>query len=905
MIRDDFLRHIGTKRHSGRYPWGSGENPRQREQSFLELTRELKKEGLTEKEIADHFDISINKLREMKTVERDKEQREKQDTIQKLIDKGYSNMAIERETGIPNETVSYYRNKVEKNKASVLQTTVDLLKDELDKGGYLQVGVGVERYLGIKRPKLKAALSVLKDEGYTIHYIDAPNVGTKHKTSVMVLAKPDVGYREVFLNQDQIRLINHVSRDDGQTFTALEPIRFIDSSRIDIRYAEDGGNNKDGVIELRRGVEELSLGDKRYAQVRIGVDKTHFLKGMALYSDEMPPGKDIVFYTNKPKGTPKEDVFKPLKMDPDDPTQFDPNNPFKAIVSQRHYIDKDGKEQLSAIQRVGYKEGAGEEGSWGEWTKALSSQMLSKQPPALAKKQLDLAYEMRKTEYDTIQRLTNPVVKEKLLLSFSDDADSAAVHLKAAALPRQRTQVILPVNSLKPNEIYAPNYNNGEQVVLIRHPHGGIFEIPQLTVNNNNREGKRVLGQSEDAVGINPSTAQQLSGADFDGDNVLVIPNPPGIDIKTAPYLKTLREFEPRIQYKAYEGMPRVGPEEGFYEQQQMGSVSNLITDMTIQGASLDKIARAVKHSMVIIDAEKHNLNWRQSYLDNGIAALKKEYQGGANRGASTLISKSNSDLRIPLRKERYRIDPETGKKIYSPVEDTYNKKGELKNRTSYVNKQGKVVYLQTKSTPMAETDDANTLSSGTLVESVYANHANKLKALANTARKDSLSTDKLLYSPSAAKIYAKEVSSLNAQLNIALKNAPLERQALLITNYKMRAIKQENPDMDAKETKKVEQMVVMKARATIGAKKEPISISDKEWEAIQAGAISNSALKVIMANTDLERLKELATPRDARPTITVAKLNKAKRLLEMGYTQAEVAEALGISVSTLSNALK
>ena len=201
--------------------------------------------------------------------------------------------------------------------------------------------------------------------------------------------------------------------------------------------------------------------------------------------------------------------------------------------------------------------------------------------------------------------------------------------MKAAALPRQAAHVILPIGSLKDNEIYAPNYENGEEVVLIRYPHAGPFEMPRLRVNNNNEEGRKLLGNAKTAVGINSHVAAQLSGADFDGDTVTVIPTK-GVKIRTAKYLSDLEGFDPKTRYSAYEGMPKTGPETGFHKQMQMGKVSNLITDMTIRNATEQEIARAVKHSMVVIDAEKHNLDWRASEKDNGIKELNKKYQGKA-----------------------------------------------------------------------------------------------------------------------------------------------------------------------------------------------------------------------------------------------------------------------------------
>jgi hypothetical protein len=671
-------------------------------------------------------------------------------------------------------------------------------------------------------------------------------------------------------------MITDYSEDGGRTFLGLEPIKSVKSDRVHIRYHEDGGSEKDGVVELRRGVEDLSLGNAKYAQVRVGVDGTHYLKGMAMYSDSIPKGYDIVYNTNKAKGTPKEKVFKEMKDDPD--------NPFGATVRQKHYIDKNGKEQLSPLNIVN------EEGDWGKWSKTLSSQMISKQTPALAKKQLGLAFDIKKEEFDEIMSLTNPAVKKKLLDSFADDCDSSAVHLKAAALPRQGAHVILPFPTMKETEVYAPNYRDGERVVLIRYPHGGIFEIPELTVNNKHKEANKTIKNAKDAIGINSKVAERLSGADFDGDTVLVIPNN-NRSIKTSSPLKGLKDFDPKEKYPAYEGMPRISSRT---KQMKMGDVSNLITDMTIRKANEDEIARAVRHSMVVIDAEKHNLNYKQSYIDNGIADLKKKYQGSATSGASTLVSRASSQQRVGIRKES--IDPETGKKIYTYTGETYTKRTKLKDGTI----KETPVLRTTTSSKMAETDDAFKLSSGTFMEAVYATHANKLKALANDARKESVSTKYISYSPDAKKAYQPEVDSLKAKLNIALKNAPLERQAQILANSVVAAKKQANPNLEAADIKKIKGQAMAEARSRVGAKKHQVEITDREWEAIQSGAISTNTLTQILNNTDLDRIKHLATPRTT-VDLSPAKKAKAKVLLDSGYTQAEIADALGISTSAVA----
>ena len=66
------------------------------------------------------------------------------------------------------------------------------------------------------------------------------------------------------------------------------------------------------MIYVRPGVKDLRIGDKRYGQVRIMVDGTHYLKGMAVYKDDLPPGKDIVFNTNKHNTGRKKDAMKEL-----------------------------------------------------------------------------------------------------------------------------------------------------------------------------------------------------------------------------------------------------------------------------------------------------------------------------------------------------------------------------------------------------------------------------------------------------------------------------------------------------------------------------------------------------------------------------------------------------------------
>lgn len=908
------IRHYGTPRHSGRYPWGSGGNP-QRSKDFLTYVRELKKQGLTESQIAEGLNIKPTKLRARYTAAVIEKRAADSAFAIRLKEKGYSNIAIGKRMGINESSVRSLLNDSIRERTKILETTANVLKESVDKLGYIDVGAGVETHLGISRTKLDTAVSMLEDQGYKIIYIPETQVGTGKRTSLKVLAPPGTKYNDVYRNKADIKLVYDHSEDGGRTFKGgLKKPTSVNSDRIFVRYKEDGGGDKDGVIELRRGVEDLSLGKNRYAQVRIEVDGTHYMKGMAVYSDSVPDGYDIVYNISKPKGSTKDKTFKPVKDD-------DPTNPFGTTVRQMDYIDSKGKAHLSPLNLVN------EEGDWKLWSKNLSSQFLSKQIPSVAKKQLKLAYDLKEDEFNEIMSLTNPAVRKRLLQTFSDEADSAAVHLKAAAFPKQGTYVILPITSLKDTEVYSTKYRPGETVVLIRHPHGGIFEIPQLIVTDKNPEAKKLLGRATDAIGINPKVAAQLSGADFDGDTVIVIPNKSG-SIRTASQLKALKDFDPRIAYRGYDGMPVIKSKT---KQTEMGKISNLITDMTVRGASFDEIARAVKHSMVVIDSENHKLNYRLSYNENGIAALKKKYQGSEKAGASTLISKAASEIRINERKpgtslinprtgevivsprtgkpKRFYIDPNTGRKLYEETGRTYiiNKKkvfDPVTGKKILVDIEPKILPAKTKVTRMEVEEDAYALSSGSKIEAVYADHANALKDLANRARKAMVQTPPIEYSESARHTYQKEVDALRSKLILAYRNKPLERQAQLLANKMVSIRKNSNPDMGDDDLKKIKGQELEKARIRTGAKKDPIEINDREWEAIQAGAISNSALSQILLNTDLKALKARATPRYDK-LMSPAKTMRAQYLFEIGHTQSEVADMLGVSVSTIEKALE
>lgn len=1001
---EDSLMHYGTPRKSGRYPWGSGENPYQREEWFAgfeyedsEYDREpwfcdevakLRGKGYSQKEIAKMLtpknnykttiaekdipeegikrgdvilkrdangnpifkEMSVDELRARNSVSLKAKKQNEINTAVKLHNKGMSNVAIAEKMYGDKTKESNVRNLLKSDameKATAIDNTKKMLIDTVASKKYVDVGKSAELLAGITRTRLQTAIASLRDEGYRLWYIPVKQQAMPgQKTYLQVLCPPNTPYTEAFkaVNEnDQLQTLGeYYTIDNGKTWLGIREPQSIDSKRIFIRDKDNGGLERDGLIELRPGVQDLSLGSSKYAQVRIAVDGTHYIKGMAVYNADafknLPKGVDIIVnskHESTGKYANKLEHLKLMKgLEQDSETgkisgKVDKDNPFGATIKfseeeteadakllaggQYEYIDKNtGEKKLGALNKVN------DEGDWSKWSKSLASEFLAKQPDPLAKKQLDVAYKLKEDQFERIMALTNPSVKKRLLEPFAEKCDSDAVNLRAAAMPRQATSVIIPSVTLKDNEVYAPNFKDGEEVVLIRYPHGGKFEIPHLVVNNRNKECRSIIGTTpKDAIMINSHTAGQLSGADFDGDTVLVIPNN-NRAIKwldpNLPAFASLKSFDTGI-YSKPEGTPKPKHQTC---QTEMGKITNLITDMTIIGANPDELARAVKHSMVVIDAEKHNLDIRKSFQENGIQALKNKYQTNGS-GAGTLISRAKSQTHINTRRlarkdEGGPIDPKTGKKIFVEEEEYYYKpkmKTVDGKKVPVLDAEGNKVYTkerrQIKSTRMADTDDAYTLLSGpnhigTQMERIYADHANKLKALANKARKELVKVEDTVYNETAAIKYKPEVDSLKDKLKEALMNKPAERKAQALAGIIMKQKMAADPSIaeDKDKQKKYRNQALAGARIQVGAKKKQIEITEREWEAIQKGAVRKSVLKEILNNTKLETVTKYATPNEEF-LLTPQKEARIKAMINAGYTQSFIAEQLGISVSTVN----
>ena len=201
--------HEGVKRRSGRYEWGSGENPYQHEPWYnpgsnpketvkklkengltnSQISEILKNEGLNEKQASSAMEIKTTQYRNYIKIAREKKLAQDRTTAEQLKSRGWSNVAIAERMKVSEGTVRNLLKPGVEEKANIINNTSTMLKESLNKTGYLDVGLGSERYFGISRDRLRASLQQLKEEGYKIYYIEQTQQGTGKKTNTMVLSK--------------------------------------------------------------------------------------------------------------------------------------------------------------------------------------------------------------------------------------------------------------------------------------------------------------------------------------------------------------------------------------------------------------------------------------------------------------------------------------------------------------------------------------------------------------------------------------------------------------------------------------------------------------------------------------------------------------------------------------------
>ena len=987
LDEDEIIQHYGRKRRSGRYDWGSGKDGLQRNVSAAEKAvseyDKLKAKGMADVDIAKKLGTTTTKMRSDRTIAKAERDQRTAESVNSAIKRGEKIPDIAKSLGVSDSTV---RNFIGKDPSTMnskrqIDDTADALGAAVKRLDYIDIGVGVERQLGISKDKLKAVTNKMVESGeYEVHkiYVEQLTNPAAGNTTVKVLVKKGTSQGDVLRNKDKIRPVDFNLIDgDASQINMLQVPKSVDWKRLKIRYADgtggpNDGTTRDGTMELRPGTHDLDMGNSKYAQVRIAVGGTHYLKGMALYGDpkDFPKGVDIIFNTNKTKKLSPEEVLKPISKSDNEKAsdKLKGPDPFGASISRQNYLlDKNGKPVVTTHNGKKVKENGAlnilqEEGNWADWSKALSAQFLSKQPPKVVNEYLGKTIDKVDKDFEDILKVTNPVVKQKLLDNYRSDLEAKQVHLKSVTPKGFGAHVILPVPNMKENEIYAPNYKNGEKVILVRYPHGGTFEIPELVVNNNG-PGKKIVGpSSSDAVGIHHKVASKLSGADFDGDTVYVIPNN-SRKFKSRASLPGLKDFDPNI----YQGVK--SERAGYYKdeasgkeykviapktkQQEMGKASNLISDMTLRGATDAELTRAVKHSMVVIDAEKHKLDYKRSAEVYGIDALKKKYQTHIDNVEYSKLKQvapgyqsQVDNLRGRLRdknisaKERAAIEKQIDSKMVRPIDpkqisspgkvsggaatiisrhkNKVTTGGKLLEITTIIepgekgNVRGKEPKIKTElvirnrkeSYITNMVDDARVYlsSNSDIREKYYAGYVNELKSRVKKVDAEISKIKPPKVDKRAALIYQREVKSLSDKLNISLLNAPKERLAQVIATTQYRNMVDKHGGEEAFEKDKLKKMknqALVNARTITGASRTPVVIDDDEWDAIQANAISATMLKDLTKHMNDDQLKQLATPREHKQ-MTPSSKSRIITLLNNNYTPSEIANMYGLSVSTI-----
>ena len=229
------LAHIGVKRKSGRYPWGSGEEPYQHEAGFLQAVQDMRKSGMSEKEIATFHGMSTGELRAMKTAALESVKAAKVAEAVRLKEKGLSNVAIGERMGLNESSVRALLKPAAEAKRGVLEATQKTLAEAVAKKGPIDIGTGVEAHMGISREKLNAAVAQLQAQGYKVYYTKVEQLGTGKETSIKALVPPGLTYKEFAENAHKLGSVYSYSPDKGHTFLGMteKPVN-VDLKRVQV-----------------------------------------------------------------------------------------------------------------------------------------------------------------------------------------------------------------------------------------------------------------------------------------------------------------------------------------------------------------------------------------------------------------------------------------------------------------------------------------------------------------------------------------------------------------------------------------------------------------------------------------------------------------------------------------------
>ena len=220
-VAEDILMHYGMPRRSGRYPWGSGEDPYQHSGDFLSRIEELKKTGWTEtpENIKKEFGLTTTQYRTEKANAKDERRMLDVARAKSLKEDGLGATEIGRIMGKNESTIRSLLNESSEIKMKKARETADFIKEQIEKKGMIDVTSGVERELGVSKEKLNQALKLLEEEGYPIYKGGIPQATNPgQQTNQRVICKPGTDHKDIYNYENVHPLTDYISKDGGSTF---------------------------------------------------------------------------------------------------------------------------------------------------------------------------------------------------------------------------------------------------------------------------------------------------------------------------------------------------------------------------------------------------------------------------------------------------------------------------------------------------------------------------------------------------------------------------------------------------------------------------------------------------------------------------------------------------------------
>ena len=229
---------------------------------------DIREEGRTETQIANELGLTTTQLRNAITYARKEEREYNREQVAGMKEAGLSNVEIGQRLGISEGTVRNYISDNKSSKATSEQQLDNIekaLSDSLKQTGHLDVGVGVERQLGVSRTKFNAVVNQMVENGdLYIHNIQIQRLNDPTKYTIVKVLSTEPDYLKVLKDSTNIGNLEYFSDDKAlESAKRFETPQMVDLNRIKIRYQEDGGADLDGLIEIRKGTEDLDLGNSQ------------------------------------------------------------------------------------------------------------------------------------------------------------------------------------------------------------------------------------------------------------------------------------------------------------------------------------------------------------------------------------------------------------------------------------------------------------------------------------------------------------------------------------------------------------------------------------------------------------------------------------------------------------------